>query len=78
MSKREELEEEINRLRVELEALKCRQYVQAHLLHGSTCQRDNDGHKWHKVTVTHNAIGGVYYVDMKWRTRTEELEIDGE
>lgn len=76
--KRRELEAEIKRLQVELELLKCRSYVQGHLLNGSTCNLDNDEHKWHRTTVTYNAIGAVYLVDMKWRTRIQESEIDDE
>lgn len=78
MSKRRKLEREIARLQAELERMKCRTYVQAHLLNGATCSLDKDGHKWHKTTVHYTSVNVGYEIDVKWRVVEIEPSIDDE
>jgi hypothetical protein len=76
--KRRELESEIARLQAELEEMKCRVYVQAHLLNGATCALDKDGHKWHKTTVYYRSMSAGFEIQVKWKITEIEPEIEDE
>lgn len=78
MTRRQEIEKQIAELRAELYRLQCHVDVPNHILHGSACNLENDGHEWHETTVTHNSMDGITLVHLKWNFEKEEEEIEDE
>ena len=78
MSRRQEIEAQIAELQAELYRLKCRSAVQTHILMGSSCELESDGHEWHETTVTHNSMGHITLVHLKWKSEEVEEEIEDE
>ncbi len=74
MSRIAELEAKIAELQAELAAAKCREHMPSHITHGTICERENDGHKWHETHATHNAINGVFVIRVKWNSERIDSE----
>lgn len=78
MTRRQEIERRIAELKEELHRLQCHVDVPNHILHGSSCNLENDGHEWHQTTVTYNSMGGIRLVHLQWNFEKVEEEIEDE